>query len=108
MAQLMLWADIAIISSGLTLYETAVTQVPAIVLSQYPYHEEIMDGFSGTGSFWHLGYGPQVSEEVIVKAVKKLSDDFALREEMARNGRKLVDGKGVERVISNIPKELVV
>ena len=108
MAQLMLWADLAIINSGLTLYETAITQTPAVVLSQYPYHAVIMDDFSKAGFFCHLGYGPQVSDEAIVKAVEQLSDDSTLRKEMAQNGRKLIDGKGVERVISSIPKELII
>ncbi len=108
MAKLLYWADLAILSSGLTMYEAAATRTPALVLSQYPYHEKIMNGFSKAGSFQHLGYGPQVSEKAIAKAVEQLSDDFALRKEMVRNGRELVDGEGVNRVISSIPKELMV
>ena len=107
MAKLMLWADLAIISSGLTVYEAAVTQTPSIVLSQYDYHEEIMDSFSQAGTFLHLGYGANINEKLIVEAVEKLSSDFALRNRMSQNGKKLVDGKGVERIISSIPTELM-
>jgi len=103
MAKLMIWADIAIINSGLTKYETCVTGLPAIVLSQYKYHEELMEDFvKSTGSVIHLGYGINVDESLISKTVKDLSDNFQKRKTMSINGKKLVDGKGVERIISKI------
>jgi spore coat polysaccharide biosynthesis predicted glycosyltransferase SpsG len=108
MAKLMLWADLAIISSGLTVYEAALMSTPSVVLSQYEYQEEVMNRFSKAGSFLYLGCGNNIGEKVISEAVDKLLDDFVLRNRMAESGGNFVDGKGIERIISGIPRELLV
>lgn len=108
MARLLLWSDLVITSSGLTVYEAAVTGTPGIVFSQYDYHEKMMDSFSKAGTFLHLGYGAKIDKKAIVDTIERLSDDSVLRSKMSENGKKLVDGKGVNRVISSIPKELMI
>jgi spore coat polysaccharide biosynthesis predicted glycosyltransferase SpsG len=102
MAELMLWADLVITGSGLTKYEAAATGTPSLVISQDRYHEEMMREFEGGGSALHLGCGRNVEETDIAEATEKLLHNSILRREMARNGKDLVDGKGVERVISEI------
>ncbi len=108
MAELMLWADIAIISSGLTKYETALTGTPSIVISHDNVHDEIMEEFEKAGSVLLMKCGKNITEEDISHAVEVLLDDPVLREKMSQRGRDMVDGKGVERIISHIPKEMIV
>ena len=103
MADLMLWADLAITGGGLTKYETAVTGTPTIIISQIVREAERNREFEKEGTALHLGLGSEVEEQDIVEAVEKLLGDYALRVEMAERGRNLVDGKGIERIISEIP-----
>lgn len=42
-----------------------------------------------------------------IEAVRKLLRDDALRAKMSKRGRKLVDGKGIERIISEIPQQIL-
>ncbi len=103
MAELMLWSDLAITGGGLTKYETAITGTPTIMISQTAREAEKNKEFEREGTALHLGLGSEVDEQDMGKAIEKLLEDYALRAEMSQRGRNLVDGKGVERVISEIP-----
>ena len=105
-AKLMLWSDLAITGGGLTKYETAVTGTPSIIISQVAHQADLAKEFEREGTALNLGLGSRVSEENIAEAAEKLLGDDALRAEMSRRGKKLVDGKGNERVISEIPGEV--
>ena len=107
MAELMFWSDLAIISNGLTKYETAVTGTPSIVISYNDFREKIVDEFERYGSTLYLGQGKNIYEDDIAKVVNSLLDDNGLRRQMSKKGRNLVDGKGAERVISQIPTKLL-
>lgn len=106
MARLMLWSDLAITSGGLTKYETAVTGTPSIIISQVAHQAELAKEFEKEGTALNLGLGTRVSEEDIAEAVRRLLGDDSLRGKMSKRGRKLVDSKGVERIISEIPSEV--
>ena len=107
MAGLMLWSDLAITGGGLTKYETAVTGTPSIIISQVPHQEKLAKEFEKEGTALNLGLGTRVSEEKIAGAVVNLLENGTLRAEMGRMGRKLVDGRGIERIISEIPQEVL-
>ena len=107
MADLMLWSDLAITGGGLTKYEMAVTGTPSIIISHFDEEAKRTEEFEKAGSALHLGLITEIDEERIVKAVEKLLDDDALRAEMADRGRKMVDGKGVARIISEIPNSVL-
>ncbi len=106
MAKLMLWSDLAITSDGLTKYETAVTGTPSIIIARFEHQSELMKEFEKKEAALNLGFGSKVDEKAIVEAVEKLLKDDALRKEMSKRGKKLVDGRGVERIISAIPQEV--
>ena len=106
MARFMLWADLAITSGGLTKYETAVTGTPSIIISQIAHQAALAEEFEKEGTALNLGLGTRNSEENIAEAVSRLLRDGTLRAEMSKRGRKLVDGKGIERIISEVPKEV--
>ncbi len=107
MADLMLWSDLAITGGGLTKYELAVTGAPGIIISRFEQEAKKGTEFEKAGSALHLGLVSSLNEERIAEAVKKLSSDATLRAEMAEKGRKLVDGKGVARIISEIPSSVL-
>lgn len=107
MADLMLWSDLAITAGGLTKYETAVTGTPSVIISQSAYESEMSAKFEKGGSAIHLGLISEIGEADIAEAIKNLLKDDVLRAEMARRGRNMVDGKGIARIISEIPLEVL-
>lgn len=106
MAGLMLWADLAITGGGLTKYETAATGTPSIIISQVAHQADLAKEFEKEGTTLNLGLGTGINEADIAEVVSRLLRDDALRAEMSKRGRKLVDGKGIERIISEIPQEV--
>jgi UDP-2,4-diacetamido-2,4,6-trideoxy-beta-L-altropyranose hydrolase len=107
MAQLMAESDIAIISSGLTKYETASIGIPSIVISANDYHARIMDSFSKCGSVIHLGVAREDLKDKVIRAFTDLTDDYPKRTKMAEAGKALVDGNGLDRIYSLIPDSLL-
>ena len=106
MAELMLWADLAITAGGLTKYETALTGTPSIIISQVAHQADLAQEFQKEGTALNLGLGTKVSEQGIAEAVSRLLRDKALRAKMSARGKKLVDGRGIERIIAEIPDEV--
>jgi spore coat polysaccharide biosynthesis predicted glycosyltransferase SpsG len=90
MAELMLWADLAITAGGLTKYETAVTGTPSIIISQVAHQADLALEFAREGTALNMGIGAQVTEQDIAEAVSRLLRDDALRAKMSANGKKLV------------------
>jgi len=107
MAQLMLWSDLAVTGGGLTKYETAVTGTPNIIISHFDQEAARTREFEGGGSTLHLGLISEINEHDMVESIERLLKDHALRTEMSQRGRNMVDGKGMERIISEIPGSLL-
>lgn len=107
MAGLMMWSDLAIITGGLTKYETAVTGTPSIIISHNVHEAKMSKIFEKGGSAVHAGLNSQISDEDITKTIEKLLDDNVLRTEMAEKGRAMVDGQGIRRIIVEIPQEVL-
>ena len=107
MAELMYESQLAITNSGLTKYEMANMGLPAIVISNNSKHANLMDDFVGYGSVVHLGTNEEITEQNILDAVTALTIDEKIREKMSKAGKRLVDGKGLERIFNTIPRELI-
>lgn len=105
MAGLMFWADLVITSGGLTRYEAALIGTPTIVISYDDYQEKIMNDFKKCGCILHLGQAKNVGMGDIGRKVTGLLANSHIRDKMSKKGKALVDGRGVERIISNITKE---
>lgn len=106
MAELMFEVDLALSAGGNTLYELACVGTPSMVLYEDE-HEGIQGRvFDRERAAICLGKGSEVPQEQITASVSSLLRDQALRTEMSQNGKRLVDGKGTERVCDIILDKL--
>lgn len=102
MAELMLWADVAITGDGLTKYETALTGTPSIMLSRSDSPESMNEKFVEKGTVLHFKPGENAGPTELRRVLEELRKDFRRREEMSRLGKTFLDGRGLERLLSAI------
>ena len=99
MAPLMSWADLAISAAGGTCWELAYLGVPMILIvlsiDQIPNAKAL----SQAGAADDLGWHANLSSQQIGHKVQELMDDVERRRVMSASGRRLVDGRGAERVV---------
>ncbi len=98
----MMWCDLAIATTGLIKYELAATATPGILISIDDVHELINRAFANMGSSIDLGVS--VTPEQVATHVRSLLDNYETRVMMAMVGRKMIDGKGTERILTEIVK----
>ena len=103
-----MWSDICVIAGGLTKYEMAITGTPSIIISPFEFEASRCEEFVKAGSSINIGQVNFVDKMEIIKNIKSLLNDFKLREMMFKSGKKMVDGKGIERIIREIPKEVLI
>ena len=102
MAELMTWADVAVTAGGGTCWELAFMGVPALVIILAENQRTVAEGLDERGAVINLGWHRDSSPVRIAQALENLLLNAAKREKMAEISRKLVDGKGTERVLSNL------
>jgi UDP-2,4-diacetamido-2,4,6-trideoxy-beta-L-altropyranose hydrolase len=105
MAELMMGADIIIAGGGMTLYELACVGTPAIVLCQTDY--QVLEGqyFEREGVVINAGEKPDISEEKLIFQIESLVADYDKRKEMSLLGKRLIDGKAIDKITEEIQKE---
>ena len=80
--------------------ELACVGVPQIVIVQAEAHWPTAQRLEEEGAANCLGWHANVSAQTIRRAVQGLLDDDLERQAMARCGRKLIDGRGPDRLIT--------
>ena len=105
-SRLMGISDLGIISSGLTQYEASVIGLPTIVISLNDYHKQVVDEYAKMDSIISFGILNSSKTEILEKTISNLINDQYLRKRMSINGKNILDGKGIERLISNIKNKL--
>lgn len=103
---LMKKTDIAISGGGSTCYELAYMGVPNIIIVLADNQRKVATGLDNYGISINLGWFEDVGEEDIREAVENLMKDKKRRGNMSKKGKRLVDGKGVERVVEEIKKQI--
>ena len=103
-AGLMSRSDIAITAFGTTLYELAYMGVPAVIINNYRQDAGDAGEFRKLGTSIPLGYYKDIDGRSIVKAVDSLMKNRKNLVKLSLRGRKLVDGKGTQRIVKLLKK----
>lgn len=94
------WADIALIGSGLSRYETAYSGVPAVVVLTSKSHKSMVQKFAKSQS---IIYGGNLNNaKRAANCLRYIISDPILLSHMSRYGKKLIDGYGTKRIIHQI------
>jgi UDP-2,4-diacetamido-2,4,6-trideoxy-beta-L-altropyranose hydrolase len=96
---LMAWADIAVAAAGTTSWELAFMSVPTVLLILADNQAGVAQGLEDFEVAHVVGVGAKVSSVEIANALQALMHDRPRREEMARMGNIVVDGRGADRVV---------
>lgn len=102
MRAVMLNADLAVASFGVTAYELAATATPAVFLCLADDHARSASVFEACGAAISLGVHSRTPTQRLAEAVGALLADDARRSAMGRAGRSFVDGSGAGRVADRI------
>lgn len=104
MAELMTAADMTVSAGGSTCWELAFMELPTLIIILADNQRIVAEGLAEAGAAVNLGWYKHISQSDIRKAVEKMAAGAKERAEIARCGRKLVDGKGAERLIRIMSK----
>lgn len=99
MPRLMAWAHMAITATGTTSWELCTMGVPSVSIVLAKNQEPAAQALSAAGVFRDLGWHANVSVGAIREAIAGLVSDQSGRQEMARRGQDMVDGRGAGRVV---------
>ena len=93
--------DIVITSAGRTLYECAYQGRPGIVVPSIEHEGKTSAEYSRlTGGFDVKLWRDEESPNIILQSLREYTRDVSRRKAVFRASRKLVDGKGLKRVLS--------
>lgn len=102
MCELMAWADVAVSGGGSTCWELAFMGLPAIVLILADNQRAVAEGLDEAGVVVNLGWHKDLAAVDITQALVRLAAAADQRTEMSKRGPELVDGKGNDRVLSEL------
>ncbi|MCK5451207.1 MAG: UDP-2,4-diacetamido-2,4,6-trideoxy-beta-L-altropyranose hydrolase [Candidatus Omnitrophica bacterium] len=105
MKELMLDADIAISAGGQTLFELARVGVPTITLCTVDNQLNNIETLKNTGFLEHVITLDNVEKLVDIIDNIGISFSYEKRKMQSKLGRKLVDGKGGDRIVEFLMKE---
>lgn len=92
-------SDVVFTAGGNTLYELACLGTPAIVLYEDEHEKENGLAFARRGFGVCLGRGASTKKEIILSALAKFEDP-GFRSRLSLKGKKIVDGKGAQRILN--------
>jgi len=100
MAELMAWADVALSAAGITCWEMAWMQLPAVLVVLADNQMPIARHVAEAGAAINLGRAEKLNAEQIAEVLSALCHDRERRARQSRAGRRLIDGRGTERVVA--------
>ncbi len=104
MARLMAEADLAIGAGGTTTWERLCLGLPAIVIAVADNQRQICQEVADAGAQLYLGTTGTVSAEQIAQSVLSFAHNPALLKPYTDSGLQLVDGRGVNRLLSALQR----
>ena len=100
MPKLMADADVAISAAGITCWEMCFLGLPAVLIDVAENQTPMAQELDRQGIAIHVGSSAEVTPRSIAARLKPLLASPERRAAMSERGRKLVDGRGAERVVS--------
>jgi UDP-2,4-diacetamido-2,4,6-trideoxy-beta-L-altropyranose hydrolase len=101
-SNLMAVSDLAISSSGSTTWEMACMGLPLLLTTLSENQEPVASTFESLGAAINLGRLATLDRSSAAAVLQEVMLDSVRRRQMSMRLRELVDGKGVERVISRL------
>jgi len=105
MPELMAQADIAIVCAGGTLWELLYMGCATVSYFRTPAQQQIVTELDAMGVIRSVGAVEDFDQDNLARALVEMTGCQDCREKMSRLGRKLVDGKGISRVLDYILPE---
>lgn len=102
MPALLAAADLAVISFGMTAYEAAASGTPSLALCLTGDHEASAQALAGEGALEIAGRIGAVTAADLQARIATLVADRARLEAMGAAGRRLIDGRGADRIADRI------
>jgi UDP-2,4-diacetamido-2,4,6-trideoxy-beta-L-altropyranose hydrolase len=102
LADLMAKADLAIGAGGTTTWERCCLGLPSLVISIAENQRPACDALASANIIEYLGHKDCITEQSLLAAIEKLVSETALRNTLAEASAALVDGRGIQRVMSAI------
>lgn len=103
--ELMHHCDMGLCGAGTTMMEMACLGTPAIILAQSENEVRFADHFAQYGAVRNLGLADKVPVEKVREAIIELAGDQAARQRMSIAEKRLVDGRGRERIAELIVRD---
>lgn len=100
-------ADVAVSAGGETAFELALCGVPAVIVAVAGHQAERSAALARAGVCRYLGEAGQAASAEIAAAAAGLLADAAARAAMSAAGRRLVDGRGAERIAAALVERLL-
>ncbi len=91
--------DLIICSGGVTLHEALCVGSPTLVISQVEPQSKIARSLEEKGATYFLGSANNWNE---IDLINKLNLSANQRKQMSEAGKKLIDGKGLDRIVKKI------
>ncbi|VAX22662.1 hypothetical protein MNBD_NITROSPINAE02-1885 [hydrothermal vent metagenome] len=104
--RIMKWARVAVCSIGSTCWELMLMGVPCITLTQNDNQARYADELAARGVVIHFARNNEFNNDELANTIEKLMGNREMRRGMAEKGRKLVDGKGLERVAKALIRKM--
>lgn len=92
--------DLAVTAGGMTLLELAYLGIPSIIVCGERFEEQTAQLMAKNGYGINLGFGKNVSKNKIFHTTKNIIKSYQLRKKMNQNGKRLIDGKGLLRIVT--------
>jgi UDP-2,4-diacetamido-2,4,6-trideoxy-beta-L-altropyranose hydrolase len=102
MSKLIEWADLAIICAGGTMWECLFMGCPTISFAVNDIQNNILQSLHRQSVIQYIGYVSQVEDADFKEELKALISSKTHRQELSANGRALIDGNGISRVLETM------
>ncbi|QTA87901.1 UDP-2,4-diacetamido-2,4,6-trideoxy-beta-L-altropyranose hydrolase [Desulfonema magnum] len=102
MPELLVWADVAIICAGGTLWECMFMGCPVISFAINEVQHTILKFLHDKSVVLYMGYVKTTNNEALSKSIESVLLSYELRSKFSEKSRKMIDGKGILRVIDSM------